>query len=273
MTALGDSESRRRDISRRVAASTICGRSAKLSASSSTRSGSAQASSSRSRGSHASAMNFASGDAVVLRRRLHRRRAADCRTASPSTVSSLQHGKAAHTGPTSRASLLFQTDVSTLVLPSHSVREAQSLRTSQILAAKFATNPHALRSYVREDETRALPGGCARSSAPEIGQTSPKVPERSVKAIQPHLRVRRRKREAGSPGALHSNREAQAAGLQGATPDPDPRAGRPSRPRPTMFDDVKEVDDGCGNLCEHGDGREADQEEADVPCRPGAVAA
>ena len=62
VTALGDSESRRRDISRRVAASTIAGSSAKLSASSSTRSGSAQASSARSRGSHASAMNFASGD-------------------------------------------------------------------------------------------------------------------------------------------------------------------------------------------------------------------
>ena len=73
-------------------------------------------------------------------------------------VSSLQHGKAAHTGPTSRASLLFQTDVSTLVLPSHSVKEERAVLPhtySQILAAKFATNPHAFSERrIREDEAR-----------------------------------------------------------------------------------------------------------------------
>ena len=83
--------------------------------------------------------------------------------------SSLQHGKAAHTGPTSRASLPFQTDVSTLVLPSHYVKEERAVlpHTYQPnfgLHAKFATNPHALRSDVTGKTRRDArpPGGLLR---------------------------------------------------------------------------------------------------------------
>ena len=100
-------------------------------------------------------------------------------------VSSFLHCRAAHIGgPTSRASLLFQTDVSTLVLPSHSVKEERGAAPyvpCQILAAKFATNPHALRSDVSGKTRRdvRLPGGLLRvlSCTTRSGQTSPKVPE------------------------------------------------------------------------------------------------
>ena len=100
-------------------------------------------------------------------------------------VSSFLHCRAAHIGgPTSRASLLFQTDVSTWVLPSHSVKEERAVLPhtySQILAAKFATNPHALRSDVSGKTRRDArpPGGLLRvlSCPTRSGQTSPKVPE------------------------------------------------------------------------------------------------
>ena len=128
-------------------------------------------------------------------------------------VSSFLHCRAAHIGgPTSRASLLFQTDVSTLVLPSHYVKE-EARNTAPYVpakfwAAKFATNPHALRSAVSGKTRRdaRLPGGLLACSCPD--QVKPRGrASRSAEPVKksPPSPGAEGKREAGRPGALHSN--------------------------------------------------------------------
>ena len=92
---------------------------------------------------------------------------------------SLQHGKAAHTGPTSRASLLFQTDVSTLVLPSHSVKEERAVlpHTYQPnFGSQICHEPARLLGATypgRRDAMRGRPEGCLR--VPNLIKSNPTV--------------------------------------------------------------------------------------------------
>ena len=152
-------------------------------------------------------------------------------------VSSLHHGKAVHTGPTSRASPLFQTDVSTLVLPSHSVKEERAVLPhtyqAQILLPNLprTRTPYGATYPGRRDAMCGCPEGCyAFSAVPRDQVKNTKSWRCSVKKASSPISsapVRRGRRETGQlQSAPYSKpRAARAAKLciDSRPRDPRPR--------------------------------------------------